>query len=144
VAQRRDTRLARLAAGRAEAGSAAAARRRTLRARVAVCAMLRPALIAAGIDPADVPALRLGDAAMAELAGLGDAPELGNADAPAAAHQPGAIDDRFAAKIFALGRPRPGRGAPGPAPAPDPARASLAELFAWWVVRPVYAGGSRA
>ncbi len=136
--QARNTRLSRLAAGRAQAGSAAAARRRALQARVAVCRMLRRALIEAGIDPAAIPALRLGDAALAELATIGDPPELPRADLAFDAGEAGILEERFAAKILMLARLWRDRSAPDPASAlaHDFAAASLAELFCWHLLRP--------
>jgi hypothetical protein len=124
--------LRRLAAARKQAGSAEAAHCRALRARVAVCAILRQALIKAGVDPAGVGALRLGEAAMAELAGLGQTLRLAEIDAPDAAGGPGPIDEMFAAKMLALTRRWPGRGEPDPAAAlaDKLAGASLAELLA--------------
>jgi hypothetical protein len=132
VPQGRETRLRRLAAARKQAGSAEAARSRALRARVAVCAILRQALIKAGVDPAGVGALRLGEAAMAELAGLGQTLQPPEIDAPDAAGEPGPIDELFAAKMLALTRRWPGRGEPDPAAAlaDELAGASLAELLA--------------
>ena len=103
--QARNTRLSRLAAGRAQAGSAAAAHRHALQARVAVCAMLRRALIEAGIDPAAIPALRLGGVALAELATIGEPPELPQADLAFDAGEAGILEERFAAKILMLARP---------------------------------------
>ena len=110
--QARSTRLSRLAAGRAQAGSAAAARRRALQARIAVCGMLRRALLEAGIDPAAIPALRLGDAALAELATIGDPPELPRADRAFDAGEAGILEERFAAKILMLARLWRDRSAP--------------------------------
>ena len=136
--QARNTRLSRLAAGRAQAGSAAAAERRMLRARIAVCAMLRRALIEAGIDPAAIPALRLGDVALAELATTGDPPELRQADVAFDAGEAGILEERFAAKILMLARLWRDRSASDPASALryDFAAASLAELFCWHLLRP--------
>lgn len=136
--QARNTRLSRLAAGRAEAGAAAAAHRRALQARIAVCAMLRRALIEAGIDPCAIPALRLGGVASTELARLGEPPELPHADLAFDAGEAGILEERFAAKILMLARLRRDRSASDPASAPryDFAAASLAELFCWHLLRP--------
>ena len=101
--------------------------------------MLRPALLEAGIDPAAIPALRLGDAALAELARLGgDPPELPHAELAFEAGEAGILEEAFAAKILVLARLRRERGAANPASAaaPDLAAASLAELFAWHLLRP--------
>lgn len=103
--------------------------------------MLRQALIEAGVDPAGVPALRLGEAAAAELAELGQSgkflqpPEI---DASDAAGGRGPIEEMFAAKLLALTRRWSDRGAPDPSPAlaVELAAASLAELLARWLIRP--------
>ena len=136
--QARNTRLSRLAAGRAQVGSAASAHRRALQTRVAVCAMLRRALLEAGIDPAAIPALRLGDAALAELATIGDRPELRHADRAFDAGEAGILEERFAAKILMLARLWRDRSASDPASAlaHDFAAASLAELFCWHLLWP--------
>src|SRR5882724_4487190 len=68
----REARLARLTAAAARVGSAKGLDRCALRAWVTVCANISDGLAQAGIDPARARALRLGEAAAAQLAGLSD------------------------------------------------------------------------
>jgi hypothetical protein len=93
-----------------------------------VCAMVREKLMRLDIDPASARALRVGDAAPAELAGMGDGPEAPPEDAFALGKRNSDEDfahGEFAAKILGMAqRYQDGHE-------PDPARASLAELFAW-------------
>jgi hypothetical protein len=55
--------------------------RASLRVRVSLCDLIRQRLQAMGIDPKCAIALRLGERAAAELAGIPDTPELRASDA---------------------------------------------------------------
>jgi hypothetical protein len=107
--------------------------RREMRLLVDICAMIREAAAAAGIDPATIADLEVGDNCAAELASLGDAPELAAADAAAEAgdaewaeFDPAAPDRRLsnAAELDRLER----HYAAGGIPAAD---ADLMHWFAW-------------
>src|SRR4051794_36146093 len=107
-----------------------AERRRVLLARAAIGAAVRWSLARQGIDPAQVPALRVADEASAELAASGDppprfAPEQSACDRDLPADPLACFDDSIG-RLVARYR--------GSVPAvPDVARASLAELFAWCI-----------
>jgi hypothetical protein len=97
---------------------------------------VRRKLVAAGIDPARAPALRLVDRAAAELIATGEvSPRAG----PTPAADARADNDRDpperAAALFAerIGR-LAARYRDDPHTVPDIAQASLAELFAWSIV----------
>jgi len=80
----RERRLARLEAAAPAAGEEVARHhRRMLRFQVRAAALIRAAAAAAGVDPAAIPALHIGDSAADQLAALGDTPELARADAAA-------------------------------------------------------------
>jgi len=99
--------------------------RETLRGYVEACAVVRAALAEAGIPPAGISCLRLGNEAAPELAALGDTPQLQQADAAFAAADPGlATQDGFAARAADLAPRFAGR------PPPDPG-ASLLDWYAW-------------
>ncbi len=127
-----DRRLARLEDKRSAAGSPERRHRGGLRASVATCAVIREAVIAAGIDPAAIQALRRGEAAAAELAALGDTPDQQRADetADAADEAEWRLDgpdprDELQAELARIAR----HYADGSTP--DPAHSSLAEWLAW-------------
>jgi len=131
-----------LSAETARSESAEARMRATLRARVTIGMAVREELALSGIDPTQIHALRLAEAAAAELASLGESPEPGRdaaADFPAdgagnqsdclAAARSDGLVDRFVRKIADLAN----RYQDGSEP--DFANASLAELFAWHLAR---------
>jgi hypothetical protein len=122
-------RLARLEAGREQAGAEGRRRRAGLRATARVCAMVREAVQSVGIDPLEILALHQADQAAAELAALGDSPKLKRADE--------AVDKAEASR--GQGDPRDGLATElsrvaqrcTDNSAPDPVTSSLAEWFAW-------------
>jgi hypothetical protein len=84
-----DKRLNRLEAREERGGTAEWHRLGRVRFIVAICAEIRGAAIAAGIDPATLPVLRDGEEAATRLAALGDTPE-----AVRVAEEAGAEEDR--------------------------------------------------
>jgi hypothetical protein len=123
---------------RVEAAEAARARalaepeaedRSLLRARAAMGALIREALLRAGADSATCRALRLADEAQAELAAIPDTPALRRADRRLlGASSDGRTAEAFDAKIADLVRRyRDGLDTP------DFATGSMACLFAWSV-----------
>jgi hypothetical protein len=132
-----ELRLRRLEQRLAPSGLEDRGERREMRLLVGICAMIRAEAAAAGIDPATIASLEIGDACAAELEGLGDTPELAASDAAAEAEDaewaacgPDAPDPRGAdaAELDRLAR----RYAKGGIPAAD---ADLLEWFAWASVR---------
>jgi hypothetical protein len=133
IESRLNDRLSRVAATRAAEGAAVAwpdaERRSVLRAKVAIGAVIRKALLLAGADPGTCRALRLADEAAGELAAFPDTPALRRADkrllAAAATENSRPEADAFDAKITDLvGRYRDGD-------TPDFATESMASVFAW-------------
>ena len=117
----RDNRLARLAEAAAKDDAAETFRRCTSMARGKVCAIVREELMRSGIDPAQVPALRLGEARQTpEAEPLREERVQPDSDGLAA---------MFAAKIGDMVR-RCENGHQ-----PDFAKASMVELFAWCLSR---------
>ena len=140
-----DKRLKRLRAGVAQPARAREeARREALRARVAIGGRLREMLVARGVDPAQVAALRPIEEAAAELAALPG----GGAEAKRAPKEP----DEQTAELWAAARG--GGGADGfirelvrlallhyaDGQRPDPARDSLMQWQAWCLVTPASPG----
>jgi hypothetical protein len=132
-----DTRLDRVegrrTAGAAGQSSAAIRRLHVWRAEAAIGAVIRSALMRAGIDAAQATRLCLADEAAAALAALSDTPDSRRADgdSPATAEaQHRAREDAFSPKILALAHGFTG------APPPDFAKASFAELYAWSLAQP--------
>ena len=121
MARARDNRLARLAADTANDDAAKDRDRCMPGAWRTVCTIVRDQLMQSGIDPAQVTALRLGEAR--------DLPELGRADEEFDLPGGDSLASMFAAKIGGNAR----RYEDGHEP--DFANASLAELFAWSLVR---------
>jgi hypothetical protein len=122
-----DTRLSRVARAKGKAASprdlTEVRHRAVLRARVAVCALLRRKSV-----PADAHAVRLGDAAAIELSRIPETPDLRSGDAALIAHDHGAVRGEFEAKMARVVRQyRDGREL-------DPARASPADLLASCIV----------
>jgi hypothetical protein len=145
VARGRDSRLARLATPAERADTAEFLDRCALEARLKVCAIVRDRLTQSGIDSARAAALRLAD--VTELHRAEAAPHLdplpaipGSSPGRArkqfeevAASGDDGLSGMFAAKIGDMAR----RYQDGSEP--DFASASLAELFAWCLGRPVSA-----
>jgi hypothetical protein len=134
VLRTRETRLARLAAVATRVELAEAARRRTLRARAAVCALIRHRLTQSGVDPVGAPVLRIGEAAAAELASLAKTPGMHRAERALADHGGHTAERAFEAKLLGIAQRYPHWGAPDFTA--DLAKASLAELLAWCMARP--------
>jgi len=121
VARARDNRLARLAADTANDAAGKDRDRYMPGAWRRVCTIVRDELMKSGIDPAQVTALRLGEAR--------DLPEAGRADEEFDLPGGDSLASMFAAKIGGKARRYEDRHEP------DFANASLAELFAWSLVR---------
>ena len=158
MARGRDSRLARLATPAERADTAEFLDRSALEARLKVCAIVRDRLTQSGIDSARAQALRSGEAA--ELQRAEATPHLDPLPAPfltlprsrgregwgqsgarqqfeeVAASDDDGLSGMFAAKIGDMAR----RYQDGSEP--DFANASLAELFAWCLVRPVSVHGT--
>jgi hypothetical protein len=81
---------------------AAARWRALLRARVEICAGLRRKWALSGVGAAGAAALRLGEEAVAELAGIPDTPELRRLDAELLERHGGAAPDGCEATIRRL------------------------------------------
>jgi hypothetical protein len=108
---------------------ATARRRALLRARVEICAGLRRQGASSGVGAAGAAALRLGEEAAAELAGIPDTPELRRLDAALLERHDGAAPDGFEATVRRLAEEyRSGR-------ALDLFTASPTELLACCVAR---------
>ena len=113
-------------------------RRRQLRWTANTCAMIREMAEAAGIDPAEIGVLRLGERAAATLRGFADSPrrvladeEAGKADDQAwIACHPGEPDssEAMAAELERMAE----RYADGSAPEPD---AAIGEWLVWAALR---------
>jgi len=124
----RDARLARLAAESTRLDSTSGLDHCTPRPWNAVCAIVRNALLQAGIDPACVAALRLGEPA-ADMSELADERELHRLEEELAAGDHDGLAGVFAARIGDIARCfRDGHE-------PDFSSASLAELLAWCLWR---------
>lgn len=124
-----EARIERLARPLHRRDLAAIWHRRTLRARLKVCTLVRAAVAEAGLDPAGISVLRLEAEALAELAALGDTPALRAADEALAAVERRAGDaDELAGRLARLARCH----ADGSHP---PANGSLASWYAWALVR---------
>ena len=121
MARTRDNRLARLAADTANDDAVKDRDRCMPRAWKTVCTIVRNELMQSGVDPAQVPALRLGEAR--------DLPEAGRVDEEFDLPGGDSLASMFATKIGGNAR----RYEDGHEP--DFANASLAELFAWSLVR---------
>lgn len=130
-----EERLARAEAEKAAKARATvqpgAAHRSGLRAKAAIAAVIREALSRAGADPAACRALRMAEAAAAELAAIPDTPALRRADKRLLAGDAGetsvAAAEAFDAKMADLvSRYRSGR-----LDTPDFASESMANVLAW-------------
>ncbi|HEY3910651.1 MAG TPA: hypothetical protein VGM07_12275 [Stellaceae bacterium] len=120
--------MARLAARRTAAGDAAARHGAALQARVNIGAVLRQALAQSGIDPAAVAMLRVGDAAVHELAEPRDKPARPAANPPLDGDpEPDPFAALFEAKMEDLVRRYRDRRDI------DLAHTSLAEALAWGI-----------
>ena len=119
-----DTRLARMAKTAAPSDLPAARHHTLLRARVAVCALLRERSTPADADRALAGAFELGDTAAAELADIPDTPELRKTDAVLLARDHAGAEEAFETQLWHLVRQCvAGREL-------DPANAAPAELLA--------------
>jgi len=119
-----DTRLARIAKTEVPRDLPEARHHSLLRARVAVCALLRERSTPPDADQALAGALQLGDAAAAELGDIPDTPELRKTDAALLARDHAGAEETFETRLWQLVRQRlAGREL-------DPANASPAELLA--------------
>jgi hypothetical protein len=119
-----DTRLARMAKTEAPRDLVDARHRSMLRARAAVCSLLREQPTPSDADRALVGALQLGDAAAAELADIPDTPELRKTDAVLLARDHAGAEEAFETQLWHLVRQCvAGREL-------DPANAAPAELLA--------------
>ena len=99
--QKTDTRLAR-AKAKTPRNLAAARHRSLLRARVALSALLREGSAPPADGQALAGALRLGDAAAAELAGLPDRPDLRESDLALLAHDHPGAEETFEVRLKRL------------------------------------------
>jgi hypothetical protein len=123
-----DGRLARLAAERTRFDSTTGLDNCTLRAWSRVCDLVRDGLVQAGIDPEHATALQLGGMA-ACMTDVAPTPELRRLEEELAIGDHDGLAGIFAVKIRDIAqRFRDGHE-------PDFARASLAELFAWYLAR---------
>lgn len=110
--------------------AAAFDRRQASQAAAAILARLRAMLIARGIDPAEIAALRrLGEAAAEPAAAL---PGDGAEDKSAPAGSSGSAAEELARRLAALALPHYRDGGRRP----DPAQASVMEWYAWCLVAP--------
>jgi hypothetical protein len=119
----RDKRLARLTADAARGASAEALDRRALRARAAICAMVKKKLVQSGVDAAGARILHRDEMAVLPSEPEASA-ELRHAEKQLVDSDGDGLAQRFAAKIGEMAR----RYQDGTAP--DLANASLAELLA--------------
>jgi len=107
-----------------------ARQRSLLRARAAVCTLLRQRSVQPDAGQALAGAWQLGDAAAAELAGIPDTPNLRETDGALLARDHPGTEGTFETRLWHLVRHyRDGREL-------DTASASLAELLAAYVARP--------
>ena len=131
-----DTRLARVTKAEAPRDLTAARQRSLLRARAAVCTLLRQRLVQPDTGQALAGALQLGDAAASELAGIPDTPELRESDGALLAHHHAGAEEMFEAKLLRLVQQcSDGRQL-------DPANASPAELLAAYVLAAASGGAA--
>ena len=122
-----DTRLARVAKAKAPRDLTEARQRSLLRARAAVCSLLRERSVQPDAGQALAGAWQLGDAAAAELAGIPDTPELRKTDGALLARDHAGAEETFEARLWHLVQHyRDGRQL-------DTANASPAELLAAYV-----------
>ena len=122
-----DTRLARVAKAKAPRDLTEARQRSLLRARAAVCSLLRERSVQPDAGQALAGAWQLGDAAAAELAGIPDTPELRKTDGALLARDHAGAEATFEARLWRLAQHyRDGREL-------DTANASPAELLAAYV-----------
>jgi hypothetical protein len=125
-----DTRLARVAKARAPRDLTEARQRSLLRARAAVCTLLRERSVQPDSGRALGGAWQLGDAAAAVLAGIPDAQDLRETDGTLLARDHAGAEETFEARLWHLVQHyRDGREL-------DTANASPAELLAAYVARP--------
>lgn len=124
----RDSRLTRLAASDGQNG-AISGERCALEARIRLCALIRKRFEEAGLDPAALPVLRLGEEAASRLGEFDNARKSRRRKSEAAAEDDGDAGETFIVKIAGIVR-RLRDGA-----RLDLAAASLAELFAWCLAR---------
>jgi hypothetical protein len=101
----------------------------TARAKVAIGAVVRRALLRAGVDPTRAPRLSLADEAAALLAAAGETPSEPDETAPLLLFDPTRPPTPFETRILALAECFTDGSQP------DFAAASFAELFAWSLVR---------
>ena len=104
--------------------------RASLRVQVSLCDLIRQRLQAMGIDPKCAIALRLGERAAAELAGIPDTPELRASDAAPTGPNSSEAKDRLDRKIARIADRMVERFGRGEEPV-DLANASLVELLAF-------------
>src|SRR5438477_1037605 len=105
--------------------------RASLRVQVSLCDLIRQRLQAMGIDPKCAIALRRGERAAAELAGIPDTPELRASDAaPPTGPNSSEAKDRLDREIAQVADSMVERFARGEEPV-DLANASLVELLAF-------------
>jgi hypothetical protein len=122
-----DTRLARVAKAKAPRDLTEARQRSLLRARAAVCSLLRERSVQPDAGQALAGAWQLGDAAAAELAGIPDTPELRKTDGALLARDHAGAEETFEARLGHLAQHyRDGYEL-------DTANASPAELLAAYV-----------
>ena len=122
-----DTRLTRVAKAKAPRDLTEARQRSLLRARAAVCSLLRERSVQPDAGQALAGAWQLGDAAAAELAGIPDTPDLRETDGVLLARDHAGAEETFEARLGHLAQHyRDGREL-------DTANASPAELLAAYV-----------
>jgi hypothetical protein len=136
VTRGRDSRLARLATPAERADAAEFLDRCALEARLKVCAVVRDRLTQSGIDPTRAQALRSGEAAELQRAEAAPHPDASGA------REQFDDDDGLAGVFFTKIGEMARRFEDGSEP--DLAKASLAELFAWCLARPVSVPGAGA
>jgi hypothetical protein len=125
-----DIRLTRVAKANAPRDLTEARQRSLLRARAAVCTLLRERSLQPDAGQAFTGAWQLGDAAAAALAGIPDTPDLRETDGALLARDQTRAEETFEARLWHLVQHyRDGREL-------DTANASPAELLAAYVARP--------
>ena len=125
-----DTRLARVAKAKAPRDLIEARQRSLLRARAAVCGLLRERSVPPDAGQALAGAWQLGDAAAAALAGIPDTQDLRETDGALLARDYAGTEESFEAQLWRLVQHyRDGHE-------PDTANASPAELLAAYVAGP--------
>jgi hypothetical protein len=97
-----DTRLARVAKATAPRELTEARQRSLLRARAAVCTLLRERLVSPDAGQALAGAWQLGDAAAAELAGIPDTQDLRETDRALLARDHAGAEETFEARLWHL------------------------------------------